>query len=114
MSATVTAETAGVEPRAAAHVAREVSESMDERHGLKGKLKRGQRLGTRVWVWYLTTGAVLAVARVALLKWVARGAWTPTDAFVVHWLFPESIVSLIWNSLVSSYEGTAYTWLGVS
>src|SRR6476660_436080 len=72
----------------------------------------GPRLGTGVWVWFLTTGAVLAVTRVALFLWlVHRAIWdaqTETDNFLTRWLYPEFVVSMFWNSLVSSSSGAAY------
>jgi hypothetical protein len=47
---------------------------MDGQQGSNGRVERGRRLGTSVWVWYLTTGAVLAVARVALFMWMNHRA----------------------------------------
>ena len=85
---------------------------MDGRQRSKQTLERGRRLGTGVWVSYLTTGAVLAVTRVALFVWLVHRARldtaTQTDSFLVRWLYPEAVVSLLWNSLVSSDWGTAY------
>ena len=65
-----------------------------------------------MWVWYLTTGAVLAVTRVTLFLWLVHraisDAQTETDNFLTRWLYPEFVVSIFWNSLVSSYSGAAY------
>ena len=73
---------------------------------------RSRRVGRGVWVWYLTTGAVLAVTRVALFLWLVHraisDAQTETDNFLTGWLYPEFVVSIFWNSLVSSYSGAAY------
>lgn len=84
---------------------------MDGRQGSTQKPGRGRRHGTRVLVWYLTTGAVLAVTRVGLLVWlVHRATWdtrTETDSFIWHWLYPEGFVSVFWSSLVAFY-GTKY------
>ena len=61
-------------------------------------------------MWYLTTGAVLAVTRVALLVWLnhrrASDTVTKTDYFLT-WLYPEAVVSIFWNSLVA-FSGTEY------
>ena len=76
-----------------------------------GTLESGRRLGTGVWVWYLSTGAVLAVTRVALLVWVnhqrARDIYTETVVFIGNWLYPEEFVTIVWRSLVG-FDGTKY------
>lgn len=63
------------------------------------------------WVWYLTTGTVLAVARLALLVWLnhrlASHVVTQTDYFLGDWLYPEFLVSIFWRRLVAVY-GTEY------
>jgi hypothetical protein len=83
---------------------------MDGRQGSNGTLERGRRLGTGVRLWYLTTGAVLAVTRVALLVWLnhrlASHTSTEMDYFLL-WLYPEAVVSVLWNS-ISFFEGAKY------
>jgi len=62
----------------------------------------------RVWVRYLATGTLLAATRVALMAWMNyRQAWTATDYFLGNWLYPESVVSIFWRSLVG-FAGTKY------
>jgi hypothetical protein len=77
---------------------------MDGRQGSKEKLERGRRLGRGVWVWYLTTGAVLAISRVALLVWLnyrhPPGSWS--------WLYPEAVLSIFWRSLTGFVDWTEY------
>lgn len=64
-----------------------------------------------MWVSYLTTGAVLAVTRVALFVWLnhqrASHIYTETTVFIEHWLYPEVVVSIFWNSLVG-FDGAKY------
>ena len=90
---------------------------MDSRPGSTGKLERGGRLGTSVWVWYLTAGAVLAVTRVGLLVWLnhrlASHAATETDYFPT-WLYPEGVVSIFWNSLVAFSTDEGLLGLGIA
>jgi len=66
---------------------------------------------TGACVWYLTTGAVLAVTRVALLVRLthrfASHVVTQTDYFIVLWLYPEFTVSNFWGHLGALYR-TAY------
>ena len=85
---------------------------MDRRQSSNETVERGRRLGRGVWVWYLTTGAVLAVTRVALLVWLNHRAVsdsvTETDYFITRWLYPEGVVSIFWRSLVGSYSHTEY------
>ena len=84
---------------------------MNGRPGSQGTVERRRGIGTGVWVWYFATGAVLAVARVALFVWVnhqsARHIYTETDSFIVRWLYPEAVVSILWRSLVG-YVDTKY------
>ena len=67
----------------------------------------------RVWVWYLTAGAVLAGARAALFIWVnhrhALDIYSEIDTFIVRWLYPEAAVSIVWPSLAGS-AGTNAVW----
>src|SRR5471032_2644195 len=66
-----------------------------------GALGCGRRVGTGVAVWYLTMGVVLAITRVALFVWVSHqrshDIYTKTNIFIVEWLYPEEIVSLVWR-----------------
>jgi hypothetical protein len=77
---------------------------MDGRQGSKENSKRGRRLGRGVWVWYLTTAAVLAISRIALLVWLnyrsPPGSWT--------WLYPESALSVLCPGLLGLVESTKY------
>src|SRR3977135_2899439 len=86
---------------------------MEGRQGGKGTLERGRRFGTGVWLWYLITGAVLAVTRVALFVWVnhqrAKDIYTGTSAFIETWMYPEIVVSILWRSLVG-LAGTIWVW----
>lgn len=69
----------------------------------------------RPWVWYLITGAVLAVTRVALfgleIHRFASNTLTETDYFLArgaHWLYPEADIS-IFRGLVGGFvDGTNY------
>jgi hypothetical protein len=84
---------------------------MSGRPGSQGTLVR-QRLRTSVWVWYLVTGTVLAVTRVALLVWLNHPhTWWHTSAqteyLLVQWLYPEDVVSILWRSIAGFY-GTKY------
>jgi hypothetical protein len=58
-------------------------------------------------MWYLTTGAVLAVTRVVLLVWLnhrlASHVVTQTDYLIVSWLYPEFILPVS-----GGLYGTAY------
>ena len=88
---------------------------MDGREGSKVKLERHGRLGRGVWMRYLIAGATLAATRVAFLVWINnRRAWgtaTQWEYDLADWLYPEAVVSIFWNSLVSSYDGaTSYIW----
>jgi hypothetical protein len=91
--------------------ARELEELMNGRPDSNGKLEGRQRLGTTAWVWYLITGTVLAVTRVALLVWLnhqrASGSATETVYFMGRWLYPEAVVSIPWRHLAAVY-GTDY------
>jgi hypothetical protein len=84
---------------------------MDGRQGSEEKPGRGLRLGTRVSVWYLTTGAALAVTRVALFLWVAHRFASETETkfdYSVLWLYPEGgVVASVWHSL-SGFDGAEY------
>jgi hypothetical protein len=76
-----------------------------------GTLGHGRRLGTGVVAWYLTTVAVLAATRLALLVWMNhRHLWWSMpgemESFVV-WLYPEEMVELLW-SLQGLYERHYY------
>lgn len=83
---------------------------MNGRHSPERTLERRGRLGTGVWVWFLTAGAMLAVTRVGLLIWLnhrlASHTSTATDSSLL-WLYPEAVVSVFWNSL-SAFTGTKY------
>ena len=75
-------------------------------------LGRSVKVGRRAWGWYLATGTVLAVTRAALFVWVAQQQayhhiYTRTNSFIVERLYPETIVVLIWRSLVAA-GGTRY------
>jgi hypothetical protein len=69
-------------------------------------------LARRVWVWYLTAGALLAVTRGALFVWVnhrhARDIYTEADTFI-GWLYPEAAAGIVWPSLAAS-AGTNLVW----
>jgi hypothetical protein len=86
---------------------------MNGRPGSQGTLEHRRGLGTSVWVWYLTTGAVLAATRVALWVWVlhqhAKDIYTETNIFIVQWLYPELVVGIFWSSLASS-DRTMWAW----
>jgi hypothetical protein len=75
------------------------------------KLGRASRLGMGVWVRYLTTGVILAVTRVALFVWLVRRfishTSTEVDRVVTDWLYPDTFVSIFWNSIVG-FSGTKY------
>jgi len=67
---------------------------------------------TGVWVWYLATGAVLAVTRVALLVWLnyrlASHTATQTVSSIGGWLlYPEDVIGISLGSLMGFY-GTKY------
>jgi hypothetical protein len=72
-----------------------------------------KRLGTHMWLWYLTAGVLLAVTRVVVFMWVnhrhALDIYTETDTFIVRWLYPEAAVSIVWPSLAGS-SGTNLVW----
>ena len=56
---------------------------------------RGRRRG--VLVSYLSTGAALAISRVALLVWFdheQHHGWTATDNYLMWGLYPEELLSL--------------------
>jgi hypothetical protein len=65
-------------------------EPMLGRQGSKENLELGRRLGRGVWVSYLSTGAALAILRVALLVWayhryVSGTAWSGIiDYYLVY------------------------------
>jgi hypothetical protein len=68
-----------------------------------------------VWVWYLTTGAVLAVTRVALFVWVvhqrARHIYTETNILILQWLYPELLVGAFGGRIVALMRAEYYlTW----
>jgi hypothetical protein len=68
---------------------------MDRRQSSKGKLERGRTPGRGVWVWYLTTGAALAVVRVVVLLWPTSW-YLPETAhyYLVHYgLFSQRLLS---------------------
>jgi hypothetical protein len=79
-----------------------------------GALGCGRRLGTGVVVWYLTTGVVLAVTRVALWVWVvhqrSHDIYTETNIFIAQWLYPEVFVSVFWRRLVALNRTEVY-WI---
>ena len=65
-----------------------------DREGITG---RGPRLGRSPWALYLTTGAALAVLRVALFAWATHRGSTHTvsdlDRYVWEWAFyPEGLI----------------------
>jgi hypothetical protein len=83
---------------------------MNGRQRPERTLKRGGKLGTGVWVWFLTAGAVLAVTRVVLLVWLNHrlASHTSTEAdYSLLWLYPEAVVTGFWDSL-SACGGTTY------
>jgi hypothetical protein len=59
---------------------------MDGRQGSKDKLARGRRLGRGVWVSYLSTGAALAILRVALFVWLTHRFVSDTVTETVYFL----------------------------
>jgi hypothetical protein len=52
------------------------------------------------------------MTRIALFLWVLdqqahHDVYTRVNMFIVEWLYPEMVVSLVWRSLVA-YDGTKY------
>jgi hypothetical protein len=70
-----------------------------------------------VWRWYLATGAVLAVTRVALFVWVghqrARHIYTETNIFILQWLYPEFLVTAFGGRIVALMRAEYYLTWGV-
>jgi len=60
-------------------------------------MEHARRLGRRVWAWYLTTGAALAISRVALLVWLnhrfASHTVTETVWYLSWGVYPEALLS---------------------
>ena len=70
---------------------------MNGRPDREGMTGRGPRLGRSPWALYLTTGAALAVLRVALFAWATHRGSTHTvsdlDRYVWEWAFyPEGLI----------------------
>jgi hypothetical protein len=83
---------------------------MDARTSSNGRVERGRRLGTSVWVWYLTTGAVLAVTRASLFVLMVRRAITHGPNYLLmDWLFPEVVAVYSWHRL-QGLTGAEYFW----
>ena len=70
---------------------------MDGRQDWEEETRRGWRLGRSVLVSYLSTGAALAISRVALLVWFdheQHQGWTTMDNYLMWGLYPEELLSL--------------------
>jgi hypothetical protein len=68
---------------------------MDERQDWDEKTRRGRGLGRGVLVSYLSTGAALAVTRVALLVWVNHPhTMTETEWYLAWGVYPEALVAV--------------------
>lgn len=76
---------------------------MDAGDSSTGRVERGRGLGKGVWVWYLTTAAVLAVTRVSLFVSMVRRAktygQTEAGSLLMDWLFPEVVAVYTWHRL---------------
>ena len=70
---------------------------MDERLGWEQETRHGRRLGRRVLAFYLSTGAALAVSRVALFAWLdhrqVSHTLTETVWYFSWGLYPEALVA---------------------
>jgi hypothetical protein len=75
-------------------------------------MERGPRLGRSPWALYFSTGAALAILRVALFAWVIHRASTQTvgyvDRYVVEWvLYPEGHILDYSPFFLSHFSWTA-------
>ena len=84
--------------KAARSASAKAENPMNGRPDREGMTGRGPRLGRSPWALYLTTGAVLAVLRVALYAWLTHRAATDTvldvDRYLVEWVFYPELLFL--------------------